>query len=831
MNRTKTKKWVEAKVQNYDGDDWGGDEYDDEESEEEAPPPLPKTSTHAAGTREATLPSLQTQNSPAVSAPASQSRPITVASPVVSEPLNMSSHPSQFQTVSHHTAGTTESFGGPSNQPMTGSAAQASEPAMSEQQKPLPARPSDTYRRMEEEKEKEPKSLDSGNTRPDSMGRDAAFNVGHTVATPSRDNVDEGRRDSISPKLPDLARMSAFGADLFSPTGSTGIPKDEPIVEQESEAGSLSPSIAKAEAVPLVVQPEESRPQDKTPTLETQKKEHEDEETSGADQEKEGSITIIPPTESEYTSATEEMETKKDVLPTTNPGSHKLSKDNIPVLQPDSDMHVIAPLRTPSPRGPARPAPDTSMAPPAATGKTDGASIKAADDNPEVNFEPKSVQREATFSTVASSPVKDNDLLSDEILKSLSPVGSSEPFIRTAAGTGSQSSNRNAARDSSYTLQDYDSYWDDTEDKTKSPDTSAPIPTIPEVPDAQSEVMSQSTVSPTDKPTESLVSPQSLNLRRRFSWEADESGSTPAKASPTVTPSGVPATQNRDLGVGPPAVDVKAQEENKRPTDGPIGGVGVSPHVSNVSSTHPPSSQHPALESPSPISPSSDNTPGIRAVNRLSVAEEEAVEQPNADRLSSGPASDGPAALNVQTSPSPSPVPAPSMTQQAQAQIMSFREIMSLNTSSQRIAKYNETRKIFSSTDSGLDNWLIHLQAQRPDMASSGPLFAAQGPQQASQGPNATTAAGTQPAPAQQPYYQQYLNASSPTTASSSPTGRNRLAGLPIPTPASGSTFGHSGNQIGTKSKELMQSAGKLSKGLLSKGRSKLRGTGDKVFH
>ncbi|KAK8023828.1 hypothetical protein PG993_011894 [Apiospora rasikravindrae] len=40
INRTKTRKWVEAKVQNYDGDDWG-DDYDDEEPEEPPPPTKP----------------------------------------------------------------------------------------------------------------------------------------------------------------------------------------------------------------------------------------------------------------------------------------------------------------------------------------------------------------------------------------------------------------------------------------------------------------------------------------------------------------------------------------------------------------------------------------------------------------------------------------------------------------------------------------------------------------------------------------------------------------------------------------------------------------------
>ncbi|RYP59306.1 hypothetical protein DL769_008601 [Monosporascus sp. CRB-8-3] len=39
VNRTKTRKWVEAKAQNYDGDDWGYDSYDDEP---EVPPSPPK---------------------------------------------------------------------------------------------------------------------------------------------------------------------------------------------------------------------------------------------------------------------------------------------------------------------------------------------------------------------------------------------------------------------------------------------------------------------------------------------------------------------------------------------------------------------------------------------------------------------------------------------------------------------------------------------------------------------------------------------------------------------------------------------------------------------
>ena len=42
VNRTKTKRWVEAKQVSYDGDDWGDDDDDDDDYEEE-PPPVPPT--------------------------------------------------------------------------------------------------------------------------------------------------------------------------------------------------------------------------------------------------------------------------------------------------------------------------------------------------------------------------------------------------------------------------------------------------------------------------------------------------------------------------------------------------------------------------------------------------------------------------------------------------------------------------------------------------------------------------------------------------------------------------------------------------------------------
>jgi hypothetical protein len=438
----------------------------------------------------------------------------------------------------------------------------------------------------------------------------------------------------------------------------------------------------------------------------------------------------------------------------------------------------------------------------------------------EVKLNTIPVQRATTFGTATSSPVKDNDMLSDEILKSLSPVaGSAQGFNQAVANTASQHSNHNAARDSSYTLQDYDSYWEDTEDKAKAPpETSAPIATIPEVPDAQTE-LSNSTTGPVDNPIESLVSPQSSSLRRRFSWEAEE---TPTPQSTTNTNSGA-STQG--LGVNEAAVT--PTEGSRQPTDASANVVDTS----NGGGHSPINSHPPVLESPSlPSLAGASSDAGARAVDGL--VEDKIFDRPASSLVSPVVAADD-SALIVQTSPSATPSPVAPAFQQGQPELMTFRDIMSLNNPSERIVKYNETRDIFLSTDSGLDQWLVHLKAQHPDMSPSGPLFGAQTPHQPPQGSTSNTAGavpGAQAAPAQQPYYQQYLNASSPT-ASGSPTTRTRLAGLPIPSQVSGSTFGHSSNQIGTKSKELMHSAGKMGKGLLSKGRSKLRGTGEKVFH
>ncbi|TWU74230.1 hypothetical protein ED733_003710 [Metarhizium rileyi] len=825
VNRTKTKKWVEAKVQSYDGDDWGTDDYDDQESEEEVSPPLPKVTTHTAGSREATLPSLQTQRHPVILTPdtTSQSRSATGQWPVVSGASSSASPYTYPKIVSPQVVNTARSFGDLARRLEKEHPTRTPDlTTVYEQEKRASlVSSSDVGSRVGEENGKERPSPDLVDTRPGAVGRDGPFQAVRKAETPIRSMYnDDDRRISLSPKLPDLARMSAFGTDLFY-AGTACLPRDEPIAEQGSESESpASPPAPKAEVVKKAAVVG-------TPTETQEGKERTERESHSVEP-----LPLLASAVSQNIAEAEETNTERLASPTTPPASRTLSKETIPVLQPDSNMHAIAPLRTPSPRGPAQLIPNTSETLPDDTRPMEAATVEPTEHGPEAKIEPIAIQREDTFSTVASSMLRDNDMLSDEILKSLSPVGNPVQEVnRAAPGQASQSSNHIAAENSSYTLQDYRSYWEEVGDKSDKREASAPIPAIPELPDVQSEPASQSTTNAIDEATQSLVSPPSATLRRRFSWEAEERSPASTQRSPTVPqPSAIPT---HGLEVERPAVEyTKSQVDDSESKDEVSKVAGATPQVSSGGDPLP-RDQQPGLEVCSPLSPVSENSgDGSRVRSGFGPEENKAPGRPKLSLVSTVTAAENQPALTVQTSPPDAAPLVASDSQQAQAQTVSFREIMSMDSSRERIAKYNEMRSIFSSTNSGLDSWLVYLDAQHPDMGPLKPLVVAQAARQASQGADAAKImAGAQAVPAQQPYYQQYLNASSPT-ASGFPTGRSRLGGLPItlPSQVSSSTFGHSSNQIGTKSKEFMHSAGKMGKGLLSKGRSKLRGTGDKSW-
>lgn len=419
-------------------------------------------------------------------------------------------------------------------------------------------------------------------------------------------------------------------------------------------------------------------------------------------------------------------------------------------------------------------------------------------------FDSISIQRQPTSSTTVSSPGKHNDALSDEILRSLSPGAGS------FAGDGRDTilaPNPDPVRESSYTLRDYESYWADTSDKVR------PAPAFPATLDGKG-VAGSASETPGPREREGVEEPDS---RKRFSWKADEDMANPPSPDPVLRPSiskelAVLSEPGHSLQLNgfdngaPPRVDA----------DCPVPDSGT--RITSKQEREPQQIPQP----PSPMSTPSDKMgPAGSGSTRLSQSDEGALAPDTAGVFSPTPPPESqtsPAGFprTVLTDPqSPHyPTKPPSMT---------FHEILGLPTL-ERIARFDETRNYFASTESGLDTWLAALQAENPDFAL-GPELLAPAVSQAESNPPPSA---TNMPPAQQSYYQQHLHASAPGTSSA---GRSRLGSLPMASQSVGGAFGHPSNQISFKSKEFMHSAGKMGKGLLNKGKNKLRGSGDKVFH
>ncbi|ROT37504.1 hypothetical protein SODALDRAFT_325096 [Sodiomyces alkalinus F11] len=106
INRTKTRKWVEAKAPNYDGDDWGGDDFGDDFGDE--PAPMPVAPLRVGGPYQPP-PALPSSVSASASAPASASSPALPSSQQPTEPLPRRQIPVEQQKMDSVFASGTES--------------------------------------------------------------------------------------------------------------------------------------------------------------------------------------------------------------------------------------------------------------------------------------------------------------------------------------------------------------------------------------------------------------------------------------------------------------------------------------------------------------------------------------------------------------------------------------------------------------------------------------------------------------------------------------------------------------------------------------------------
>lgn len=868
VSRQKTRKWVQAPIQNYDGDDWGADEFEDDEPP--PPPPVPRVTTGlrpvgqrtesygpspmlaAAVASSSQSPSgppslhVQTQENAASSTAAPRGvEQIHNAAPLAAgrtdSPAPASSGPGSSKAPSYHQPDVQSS----TPQSTASSGARAS-PAI---------RPSELNRAVDEDRRlggsplsiaeavaakpsdratpplnephrqncnqgdgpanetirKQPtfdsilaKRADSGFTQRSLdnapvAGSQPLYEETHdkkeepVIHSPA--DIDR-KRMSVSPQLPSMLRMSGFGTDFFSSSspGAPSAPQDP--VKQEQPP-------APAPVAPAPPSQSDKSSSHEAPTIDEGPKEY-----------------------------------------TDSPRVAAISQN--PALAPAIDTRAIPPLRTPSPHTKSLEVAALSGSPKSTLLEitpTEPLKPRVPEYSPS-DYEPQSAQTQQTMSTFNPSPVKESDKLSEEIMKSLSPIGQSPALAPPPDNSQSLTpGSRNDTRNSSYTLSDYDTYWADTNEKpaqevsnqVKDQEKSQPVP-IPAAaqlpaPVPEQKVLGSGSSSPAHPAAEDNLEQESPGLRRKFSWEADFGPShdlfkseSPAEASskneaPTVNPpsplvaSAIQAQRDVTTGPAGPSRSSPGAVETPLIVVPPSGGIS---HQVSKASTLPPAQQPVTIEPPSPISVRTDeSTP--QALDRVGTGVEDKVLIPTPSTItaSATPPLEKPQPQTLVLPPGEFP------------QTMPFRDIMNLSTPLQRTLKFDAGRSTYATWESGLENWLSHLMTQQPEYAHATGSFSGSGLPGSSQGGHASTPSGSH---SQQPYYQQYLNASSPTTTGLA-AGRSRLGGLPMSTPSGSSSFGNSGNQLGTKSKEFMHSAGKMGKGLFSKGRSKLRGTGDKVFH
>ncbi|KAI1391833.1 uncharacterized protein F4822DRAFT_106633 [Hypoxylon trugodes] len=967
VNRTKTRKWVEAKVQNYDGDDWGNEYEDEYDYEEPEPEPEPQPSRVAA-LRQQAIPSQQSRafSQPSTIPESNQAGPSGMRSPSGPPSLHIqtggdsksrlpsatSSMPSQSRFPPRESSATRQGTFGPSDtgapgsNPRLGSGPSSQTwPAQRAASPTKPAgfvRPADIYSRIGEEREKDRRSTELG--RPSVEGgapveqrkneqsstQNAA--LGGTELGQGRANQS---RLSTSPKLPDLARMSGFGDDFFSPPGGNGPPARSGLSsvldsQRAGDAGARPGSLAgsgggprgsigfsggkqpsstlegpKLEPNPRIImppvgddldpkkedaagtsqQPTQTRPQlPGTWVSETVNADSEGPTAAGKVEGPEsaslgstGNTDVSPINKRHAEPADLEPTTTVKQLPSIHGNSEAAAKEdarksdengfNSPTGKHDDTVasKVIAagpgyhptrqslpPLKTDNPLAASNAAqkheqpPDgTDMAPPSSNFKDSPSQLSftqqsavttgsgftpTAPLNPRRSIAapadlttPVVQERKSTMSTVdTASPEKESDKLREEIIKSLSASPSTTPDASVILGTSNASSDPTPGaltRESTYLSGVYDDYLTPIEEKSLQ-ETGQILkkgPTVPVYGTGEAETSSGPIAEENSFPDIAPLSPhrspkqESAHLPKRFSWEAGpekgKQGATQIKQNPSTPP--------HDTTNAPAAATIPS-------------GLQPQPESNQVPGAQP-------LTMPDPISPASlisDRSPrsptATREVSRLSFADEKekVLIQSSPDTTTEHPALANP--IEMLPAPSPTTQPIPTGRPGSQAKVMAFRDILNIVSIEQRIQKFDETRTQFYSMESGLSNWIAYMKNQPEHGGAAIPIdgqpVLAQG--QASQpGVQSST---------QQPYYQQYLNASSPAVQPAQP-GRSSTGNLQhMFTGQPTSSFGSS-NQVGAKSKEFLQAAGAFgNKGmksgmkLFNKGKNKLRG--DKAF-
>lgn len=799
----KAKKWAAFKAQNYDGEGWG-DDY----SDGGASPPRPAAPIHHE-----TAPSTA---SPEVASFASNLPPSVVSSLASAQNGSRDSLPSQVtgtRTPTDLTRGIVVSGG-----TATGKRGEGRD---SPNRRSLADPRSSSPQPAQAQGPPQPQDLQESRIASDAPASTIP-EAEETARSPSE------KRFSRSPQLPDLGRMSMFGDDLFKSSFNEEPPPPMPALPSPSGLGIQGAGAQQSDVTagathqtpPQIAPASPSAPPAERPASPTSSGDTAAQDNSAAPQSDAAASSNIlqqssvSPLVSEGTKTPDSQQAASTLNPsgmvgqTTAPAE---STDNVSSLNESLTDRLPrefspSPLRSMSPAAPMT-SPGDMMAQkdtPGGIASPVDATSPTTDNTPDP-AQP-ALQPITTNATSSSSAPRESDLLREEIIKSLGRAASTGQPEDDAPTDKRQSTLDSGIRESTYLPAVYDDYWATTaEDRNDAPE-------VPSLPSGTSEEAAIAPLRPGSKSP--AATPSAHALRKQFSWEqSSEAAAPPAPSQPessdgqaepptgaTGSPVAGPSSTELD---GQGDAKVEAPEEHSN-TDHDDGGADVTRNESQLSKA-------------TAVEP--DTAP-----KRLSLAAEKEIMELSTDDLSAGLAGDHPALRDsasdaAEDTPKASPKLAP---KQDPVKPLTFREIMGLGTVKERTAKFDETRLQYASMDQGLDGWIITLKAQ-PEHANASAVFNASvlnAPTNAALGAKAqTTATG-------QPYYQQYLNASS---APAGIPGRSASTGLGGSSPAS--AFKHGSNQAGVKSKELLLAAGKAGKGLLSKGKYKLRGsTSDKVF-
>ncbi|KAL9612282.1 MAG: hypothetical protein Q9167_003105 [Letrouitia subvulpina] len=436
----------------------------------------------------------------------------------------------------------------------------------------------------------------------------------------------------------------------------------------------------------------------------------------------------------------------------------------------------------------------------------------------EENASSKRSQRLPALST-ETKPQYESDRLRREIIRELSPMQASEP---TTAGSGSlwrddtDSSgrpSRTQTHESMVIPHEYDSYWrgSDSEDSSRHQSVHG-LPNAMEDslrPDEREQSYPVQTTSSSTEPQDISKTPQeqppTTELRpemhqQRFSWEGSSMGTPRASDLEMV---GKPVS----AGLVPPGTQTHDGNQSIASDNDPITTSDSSKLLQ------------------SELEHSQSNSPRL-----IQYADTETKNEPKGNaQIPLAPQVDHSqyiAGLNTNTPPPPS--------SDVQMDIQEFRQILAKRDPYERIRSYNESRHQYANMNTGLSYWLavkIQELPEHADVTPNGSFTAPRGYKAASSKPKLggllTSATSTQ-----QPYYQQYLNASPQPNFNS-----GNMSGGALPpqnfSPSSGGGGKLSSQQMQAKGKDLLHSAGIFggkanvaAKGLFSKGKSRLKGGG-----